>query len=108
MVWALRDISFEVEQGEIVGVIGRNGAGKTTLLKILSRITRPTTGRAWINGRNGTLISPSFGRVSKVIHNFFHEFLCSFIFILVHSLLLFGTLIMNETCSRKLSVSDYS
>jgi lipopolysaccharide transport system ATP-binding protein len=61
MVWALRDISFEVEQGEIVGVIGRNGAGKTTLLKVLSRITKPTTGRAWINGRVASLLEVGTG-----------------------------------------------
>src|SRR6266568_766157 len=55
-IWALRDVSFEVKRGDIVGVIGRNGAGKSTLLKMLSRITEPTAGRAEIHGRTGSLL----------------------------------------------------
>ena len=51
--WALKDVSLDVREGEVLGLIGRNGAGKTTLLKILSRITRPTTGFAEIRGRVG-------------------------------------------------------
>lgn len=60
-LWALRDVSFEVKQGEIVGVIGRNGAGKTTLLKILSRITDPTAGHARIRGRVASLLEVGTG-----------------------------------------------
>ena len=60
-LWALRDINFEVKQGEILGIIGRNGAGKSTLLKILSRITAPTEGRIKIRGRVGSLLEVGTG-----------------------------------------------
>jgi lipopolysaccharide transport system ATP-binding protein len=59
--WALKDVSLEVREGEVLGLIGRNGAGKTTLLKILSRITRPTSGWAEINGRVGSLLEVGTG-----------------------------------------------
>ncbi len=60
-IWALKDVSFEVERGQVMGVIGRNGSGKSTLLKLLSRIVYPTEGRAEISGQVGSLLEVGTG-----------------------------------------------
>ena len=59
--WALREVDFQVKRGEVLGIIGCNGAGKSTLLKILSQITKPTTGRAQIRGRVASLLEVGTG-----------------------------------------------
>src|SRR5215216_1668164 len=59
--WALKNVSFQIDQGDVVGVVGRNGAGKSTLLKILSRITEPTQGRVRLRGRVASLLEVGTG-----------------------------------------------
>ncbi len=60
-VWALKDINFKVEQGEVLGIIGKNGAGKSTLLKIISRVTAPTEGKIKVKGRVASLLEVGTG-----------------------------------------------
>lgn len=61
IVWALKDVSFQVRRGEVLGIVGRNGSGKSTLLKIISRITAPTQGEAFVRGRVGSLLEVGTG-----------------------------------------------
>ena len=60
-VWALKDINFKVEEGDVIGIIGKNGAGKSTLLKLLSKVTAPTTGTIRARGRIGSLLEVGTG-----------------------------------------------
>ena len=67
VVYSLRDINFEVQQGEALGIIGKNGAGKSTLLKIISRVTSPTTGKIKIKGRVASLLEVGTGVLPELI-----------------------------------------
>ena len=71
--WAIKDVSFEVKQGERIAIVGRNGAGKSTLLKILSRLTEPTTGRVSIQGRVASLLEVGSGCSAPLKSSQFHS-----------------------------------
>src|SRR5512146_2933307 len=60
-IWALDDVSFDLEEGKVLGIVGRNGAGKSTLLKVLSRVTEPTKGEVTVRGRVGSLLEVGTG-----------------------------------------------
>jgi lipopolysaccharide transport system ATP-binding protein len=75
-IWALRGVSFEVQQGEVLGIIGRNGAGKSTLLKILSRVTAPTSGQVKVKGRVASLLEACPERSRRVGSGFHPTPLC--------------------------------